>query len=306
MRVRVLGSAAGGGFPQWNCNCSNCSGVRNGTLRAVPRTQSSIAVCGADRTRWTLVNVSPDILVQLRANPMLQGTQAIRDSVIAGIVLVDGQIDHTAGLLMLRESGAALPVWCTDEVRANLSQGHPIFSVLGHYCGVELHRLVPDGRGFAIPGIAGLTWRALAVAGKPAPYSPHRESPVTGDNIAPLIRDEASARAIVYAPGVGAMQEELWQAMQTAACVLVDGTFWSDDEMPALGISPKRARDIGHLPQSGPGGMLEWLEQLPADTRRILIHVNNTNPILDENSAQRAELNRRGIEVACDGLEIAL
>ena len=119
MRVRVLGSAAGGGFPQWNCNCRNCSGVRDGTLRAVPRTQSSIAVCGADRTRWTLVNVSPDILVQLRANPMLQGTQAIRDSAIAGIVLVDGQIDHTAGLLMLRESGAALPAVSYTHLRAH-------------------------------------------------------------------------------------------------------------------------------------------------------------------------------------------
>ena len=302
MRVRVLGSAAGGGFPQWNCNCRNCAGVRNGTLRAVPRTQSSIPVCGNDPTRWTLVNVSPDILVQLRANPMLQRREAIRDSAIAGIVLVDGQIDHTAGLLMLRESGAVLPVWCTDEVRADLSQGHPIFSVLGHYCGVELHRLVPDGRGFAIPGIAGLTWRALAVAGKPAPYSPHRESPVTGDNIALVIRDEASARTIVYAPGVGAMHEPLWQAMRTAACVLVDGTFWSDDEMPALGISRKRAREIGHLPQSGPGGMLEWLGQLPADTRRILIHVNNTNPILDEDSPERATLRGEGIDVCEDGI----
>ena len=129
---------------------------------------------------------------------------------------------------------------------------------------------------------------------------------MSGDNIALVIRDEASARAMVYAPGVGAMHEELWQAMQTAACVLVDGTFWSDEEMPALGISHKRARDIGHLPQSGPGGSLEWLGRLPADTRRILIHINNTNPILDEDSTQRAELDRRGIEVACDGLEIAL
>ena len=165
--------------------------------------------------------------------------------------------------------------------------------------------MIPDGRRFAIPGVAGVTCRAIAVAGKAAPYSPHRETPVTGDNVALVIGDEASGRTLVYAPGVGAMHETLWQAMQAAACVLIDGTFWSDDEMDALGVSRKRARDLGHLPQSGPGGMLEWLGRLPQTTRRVLIHVNNTNPILDEDSAERAELVRRGIEVAWDGLEIA-
>ena len=305
MRIRVLGSAAGGGFPQWNCNCRNCSGVRDGTLRAAARTQSSIAVCGSDGTRWALVNASPDILVQLRANPALHGARAPRDSAIAGIVLVDGQVDHTVGLLMLRESGSALPVWCTDEVCADLSQGNPIFGVLTHYCGVERHAMIPDGREFAIPGVAGITWRAIAVASKAAPYSPHRESPVTGDNVALVIGDQVSGRTLVYAPGVGAMHEALWHSMQAAACVLIDGTFWSDDEMTALGLSRKRARDLGHLPQSGPGGTLEWLARLPHGTRRILIHVNNTNPILDEDSPQHAELARRDIEVARDGLEIA-
>jgi pyrroloquinoline quinone biosynthesis protein B len=305
VRIRVLGSAAGGGFPQWNCNCRNCSGVRDGSLRAAARSQSSIAVCGPDATRWALVNASPDILAQLQANPALHGARAPRDSAIAGIVLVDGQVDHTVGLLMLRESSSALPVWCTDEVCADLSHGNPIFGVLAHYCGVVRNAMIPDGREFAIPGVAGVTFRSIAVASKPAPYSPHRESPVTGDNVALVIGDQVSGRTLVYAPGVGAMHEALWQAMQAAACVLIDGTFWSDDEMTALGISRKRARDLGHLPQSGPGGTLEWLARLPHGTRRILIHVNNTNPILDEDSAQHAELARRGIEVARDGLEIA-
>jgi len=305
VKVRVLGSAAGGGFPQWNCNCRNCSGVRDGTLRTAPRTQSSIAVCGRDGTRWALVNASPDILVQLRANPPLHGGRALRDSALAGIVLVDGQVDHTAGLLMLRESGTPLQLWCTEEVCADLSRGNPLLCVLSHYCGVQPHGVVPDGRAFAIPGIAGVTWRALAVAGKAAPYSPHRESPTVGDNIALLIEDESSTHTVAYAPGVAAMDETLWQALQRADCVLIDGTFWSDDEMLAAGVSRKRARELGHLPQFGEGGMLEWLERLPRGTRRILIHVNNTNPILDEDSAQRAELARRGIEVAWDGLEIA-
>jgi pyrroloquinoline quinone biosynthesis protein B len=306
VKIRVLGSAAGGGFPQWNCNCRNCSGVRNGTLRATARTQSSIAVCGSDTGRWALVNASPDILAQLKANPVLQPARAPRDTAIAAIVLVDGQIDHTTGLFMLRESTLRLPVWCTDEACADLTQGNPIFAVLEHYCGVDRRNMTPDGGEFTVDGVAGVSWRALAVASKAAPYSPHRAAPVAGDNVALVIGAAAGARTAVYAPGLGAMEEEVWRAMQSAACVLVDGTFWSDDEMIALGLSAKRARDIGHLPQSGPGGMLEWLDRLPEATRRILIHVNNTNPILDEDSPQRAELTRRRIEVAYDGLEIEL
>ena len=302
----MLGSAAGGGFPQWNCNCHNCSGVRNGTLRAVRRTQSSIAVCGRDPAAWVLVNASPDILAQLRAHPDLQPARAPRDSAIAAIVLVDGQIDHTTGLFMLRESSRPLPVWCTDAACADLTGGNPILGVLQHYCGVERHILTPDGRAFTIDTVAGIVWRALAVPGKPAPYSPHRESPTAGDNVALVMRDAVTQRAAVYAPGLGSMQEDVWRAMQDAACVLIDGTFWTEDEMIALGFSRKRAREIGHLPQSGNGGMLEWLQQLPQATRRILIHVNNTNPILDEDSPERAQLTRHGVEVAWDGMEVEL
>jgi pyrroloquinoline quinone biosynthesis protein B len=178
--------------------------------------------------------------------------------------------------------------------------------VLAHYCGVERRSLEPDGRAFSVDGIEGIEWRALAVPSKPAPYSPHRERPQPGDNVALVITDLASGRSLTYAPGLGSMQESLWAAMRASECVLVDGTFWSDEEMITLGLSRKRARDIGHLPQSGAGGMLEWLEQLPAATRRILIHVNNTNPILDEDSAERAQLEARRIEVAHDGLEVQL
>ena len=280
--------------------------MRTGTVRARPRTQSSVTVSGRDPRQWALVNASPDILAQLQANPVLQPARAPRDTAITGIVLVDGQIDHSAGLFMLREATAALPVWCTDNVNADLTRGNPVFAVLAHYCGVERRAMIPDGRPFAVDGVGGVQWRALAVAGRPAPYSPNRESPVAGDNVALVIADDATGRTAVYAPGLAAIDPQLWRAMQAAACVLVDGTFWSDDEMIRLGLSPKRARDIGHLPQSGPGGMLEWLDQLAAGTRRILIHVNNTNPILDESSPERAELTRRGIEVAWDGLEIEL
>ncbi len=309
MKIRVLGAAAGGGFPQWNCNCRNCAGVRAGTLRAQARTQSSIAVRGqggADIAGWALVNASPDIAVQLRANPAFQPGRALRDCAITGIVLVDGQVDHTTGLYMLRESTRPWPIWCTDSTYADLTRGNPILSVLGHFCGVERHRIDLQGSSFTIGGVSGVRWRALPVAGKPAPYSPNRESPVPGDNIALVITDEATGRSAVYAPGLGSMDERLWREMQSAACVLVDGTFWTDDEMIRLGASQKRAREIGHLPQSGPGGMLEWLDRLPRDVRRILIHINNTNPILDQNSEQAGELARRGVEAAWDGMEIEL
>jgi pyrroloquinoline quinone biosynthesis protein B len=306
VKIRVLGSAAGGGFPQWNCNCRNCSGVRNGTLRALPRTQSSIAVCGRDARRWALVNASPDILAQLRAHPDLQPARAPRDTALAAILLVDGQIDHTAGLLMLRESTRPLRIWCSDRVHADLTQGNPIFGILAHYCGVERRELPADGREFGVEELDGVRWQALAVAGKPAPYSPGRAASVAGDNVALVMRDAASGGSAVYAPGLAAIDAPLWSAMRAADCVLVDGTFWSEEEMIGLGLSGKRARDLGHLPQSGAGGMLEWLQQLPRATRRILIHVNNTNPILDEGSAERAELERQGVEVARDGLEILL
>jgi pyrroloquinoline quinone biosynthesis protein B len=305
MRIRVLGSAAGGGFPQWNCNCRNCAGLRGGTLRARARTQSSIAVSGDD-VAWVLINASPDILAQLRAHPDFQPGRSPRDTAICAIVLVDGQVDHTTGLYMLRESTRAWQLWCTDAVYADLTLGNPILDVLSHYCRIERRRVALEGTDFNVEGIAGVRWRAVPVAGKPAPYSPNRESPVAGDNVALSITDERSGNALFYAPGLGAIDETTWLAMQTAACVLVDGTFWRDDEMLRLGLSRKRARDIGHLAQSGPGGMLEWLGRLPDQTRKILIHVNNTNPILDEDSPERGELGRRGIEVAWDGMEIEL
>jgi pyrroloquinoline quinone biosynthesis protein B len=304
VKIRVLGSAAGGGFPQWNCNCPNCSGYRAGTLHTRARTQSSIAV--ASGTSWVLVNASPDVLAQIQANPDLQPARAIRDSAIVAIILVDGQVDHTTGLYMLRESVRPWPIWCTDSTFADLTRGNPVFDVLGFFCGVDRRRIDLDDGGFTVDALSGVRWHALPVASKPAPYSPNRQTPIAGDNLALIIEDESSGQTAVYAPGLSAIDDRVWRAMQSAACVLVDGTFWTDDEMIRLGVSSKRARDIGHLPQTGPGGMLEWLDRLPSATRRILIHVNNTNPILDEASAESAELARRGVEVAWDGMEIVL
>lgn len=305
MRITVLGASAGGGFPQWNCNCRNCAGVRSGTVRAKPRTQSSIFVRG-DGADGVLFNASPDILEQIRSRPALQPARSLRDTAIAGVVLMDGQIDHSTGLFMLRERGVALPLWCTDPVEQDLSIGNPVLRVLSHFCGVQRHRIALDGSPFEIPEAAGLEFRAMPLSSKAAPYSPHRDDPVPGDNIGMLIRDRASGRSAFYAPGLGEISPAVFDAMAGADAVLVDGTFWTDDEMITLGLSKKTARDIGHLPQSGAGGMVEWLDRLPARTRRLLIHINNTNPILDEDSPERAELARHHVEVCEDGMEITL
>jgi pyrroloquinoline quinone biosynthesis protein B len=306
MRITVLGSAAGGGFPQWNCNCANCRGVRAGTLRAKARTQSSIFVRPDDATDGVLFNASPDILEQIRSSPILQPARAVRDTAIAGVVLMDGQVDHATGLFMLRECGSPLPLWCTDPVEEDLSTGNPVLRVLGHYCGVARRRIALDGTPFEVPGVANLSFAALPLSSKAAPYSPHRANPVPGDNIGMTVTDQRTAKRLFYAPGLGEIAPMVFDAMCGADAVMVDGTFWTNDEMIAMGLSKKTARDIGHLPQSGPGGMIEWMNKLPRSTRRLLIHINNTNPILDEDSEPRAALERAGIEVCEDGMTISL
>ena len=304
MRVHVLGSAAGGGFPQWNCNCRMCDGVRRGTIRARARTQSSIAL-SANGTDWLLCNASPDILTQLRAFPSAQPARSIRDTGIRALLLIDAQIDHTTGLAMLRESTTPLPIWCTDAVHEDLRQGYPLLNLLGHYCGVARQPAPTDGSGFAIGTLPGLRFTALPLRSNAPPYSPHRDRQVPGDNVGLLVESETDGRHLFYAPGLGEMEPHVWSAMQRADVVMVDGTCWRDDELIALGISKKRARDMGHLAQDGAGGMLEWLAKLPSATRKILIHINNTNPVLDEDGAEHARLRAAGIELAFDGMEIA-
>ncbi len=306
MRITILGSAAGGGFPQWNCNCRNCTGVRTGTVKAKARTQSSIFVQADTGHEGVLFNASPDILEQIRSHPTLQPARSLRDTAIAGVVLMDGQIDHATGLFMLRERSGKLPLWCTDPVEEDLSHGNPVLRVLSHYCGVERHRIELDGSWFQVPGVADLRFQAVPLSSKAAPYSPHREQSVVGDNIGIAIHDQRSGKTAFYAPGLGEITPTVFEAMRSADAVLVDGTFWTDDEMPQLGISSKRAREIGHLPQSGAGGMIEWLAKLPVSTQRFLIHINNTNPILDEDSAERAILTLAGIRVCEDNMNLQL
>ncbi|MGH8752269.1 MAG: pyrroloquinoline quinone biosynthesis protein PqqB [Burkholderiales bacterium] len=304
MKIRVLGAAAGGGFPQWNCNCPNCDGVRKGKIKAKPRTQSSIAI-SENNLDWILFNASPDVLAQIKAFPALQPARSIRDTAIRSIILIDSQIDHTTGLLMLRE-GKPLEIYCTDMAREDLTTGNPLFNVLGHYCTVNWHKLpTHNGNGFSVIGAQRLRFTAVPLISKAPPYSPHRQDPQEGDNIGIRIEDARTGKNLFYAPGLGKLEPHLELFLKNADCLLVDGTCWTDDELIRFGISKQSSRDMGHLPQSGEGGMISVLKSL-TKPRKILIHINNTNPILNEESRERAELAANGIEVAYDGMEIIL
>lgn len=303
MFVRILGSAAGGGFPQWNCNCANCSGVRTGTLRAQPRTQSSIAISD-DGQNWILCNASPDIRAQLESFPALQPARRPRDTAIGAIILLDSQIDHTTGLLTLRE-GCPHEVWCTEMVHQDLTTGFPLFNMLSHWNGgLRWNPIGLEGQ-FSIDCCPNLLISPIPLRSSAPPYSPHRNDPHPGDNIGLLIEDRRSGGRLFYAPGLGQVSEALCETMRGADCLLVDGTLWRDDEMQVREVGDKLGSEMGHLPQSGPGGMIEVLDGVPGK-RKILIHINNTNPILDQESAERRILDEHGIEVAFDGMDIEL
>lgn len=303
MIVQVLGSAAGGGFPQWNCNCKNCYGLRNGHIKAQYRTQSSIAI-SSDGENWVLLNASPDIRAQIEGFPGVHPKLGMRGTGISAIMLVDSQIDHATGLLMLRE-GCPIPVYATDMVREDLTEGFPIFKILKSWNGgLDIQTLKTDEKPFSIPSIKGLEFTVVPIEGKAPPYSPHRHDPHVGDNIAVFIRDTKTDNSVFYSPGLAGISDLVKSYMQRAECVMVDGTFWRDDEMVFAGVGTKLASEMGHLPQSGKGGMIEQLAELPDSTRKVLIHINNTNPILIEDSPERKILEKAQIEVAHDGMSL--
>ena len=304
MYVLILGSAAGGGYPQWNCNCIMCAGVRNGTLNAQPRTQSSIAV-STDKVHWLLVNASPDIRTQLNTHALMQPARDLRDTGITAVILVDSQIDHTTGLLILRENKHPLELYCTDSVYEDLTTGFPVLNMLQNYCGVNRHSLKIDGATTTVKGVDGLHVTAVALSSKAPPYSPHRDAPTPGDNVGLWIEDQKTGGKLFYAPGLGQFEEHLKPYCTRADCLLVDGTCWTDDEMARRGVGAKLALQMGHLAQSGAGGMVEQLQAFP-QARKVLIHINNTNPILDEDSPERKTLAANGIEVSHDGMLLEL
>ena len=299
MWVRVLGSAAGGGFPQWNCACPPCRAVRDGSRPARPRTQSSIAV-SADHRRWSLLNASPDIRAQIESFPALHpssGPDGTRVVPLQAVLLTDAELDHTLGLLLLREGGG-LVLHATEATRDTLYDGTALLRTLEAYCPVEWRPVVP---GADVPLGDGLSYRAFDVpTTKRARFgSGSREGRVVGYRLT----DERSGRALVHLPVLQELTPAVCAQLENCACLLVDGTCWSDDELVRLGRGGRTAREMGHLPISGPGGSLEQLAPLPIE-RRIYVHVNNTNPILLEDSPERRAVEEHGLEVAVDGLDL--
>jgi pyrroloquinoline quinone biosynthesis protein B len=306
--IRVLGSAAGGGFPQWNCGCPNCVGVRRGTISALPRTQETVAV-SADDAHWFLLNCSPEIRAQLESFPKLH-PRALRDTPVQGIVLTNGDLDHCLGLLSLREA-QPLALYASERVQRGFTEDNVLYRTLSRFDGhTTWHALDFSEPGQARPlplldgSPSGLTLRAFAVPGKAALHLA-QTTPEPGDNIGVVLKDERTGRSLAYAAAAGALSPAVAAAAAAADCVFFDGTFWSSDELIRLGASERRAEDMAHWPIGGPEGSLKFLAGLRA-ARRVYIHINNSNPILREDSAERAAVRAAGVEVAFDGMELSL
>lgn len=318
MRVHILGSAAGGGVPQWNCKCPNCRAARRDFAASVSertdgplahargyverRTQSSVAV-SADEKRWVLLNASPDLPTQFARFPALTpGSKPLRGAAVEAVVLTDGELDHVTGLLSLREQ-KKLRLVCTRAVRELLTKHFPLLPTLAGYCRIA-QKLLPVGRvnvGAAAGRLRlGDIWLgALDLSAKAPPYSRRRAR--AGDAVG--LRIESPNRSLVYMPCLPAITPAVRAFVAGSDCLLLDGTFWSNDEMTSLRLTHRTARDMGHVPIGGPDGSLAWLRSLSVP-RRIYIHINNTNPILRKGSRERNEVESAGVEVGYDGMDI--
>ena len=281
IHINILGSAAGGGLPQWNCACRNCAAARAGKI--APQTQSSIAISNAseDQRQWFLINASPDLPHQIENTPQLQPRRdSPRNTPIGAALLTNADIDHALGLLLLRPDETPLVVYATDETRTALAW---IDRVLARFRGIEWRKISADFQSLS----GSLGFRAIELPG----------------SVAFQFRDGFSGTTTLFAPIVGELTEELRNALHASDVVLFDGTFWTDGELAVVRPGARSARQMNHLPISD--GSLELLRQSPA-RRKIFIHINNTNPILMPGTRERAQVEQAGIEIAHDGLEVTL
>jgi pyrroloquinoline quinone biosynthesis protein B len=293
----VLGSAAGGGFPQWNCLCPVCRLAWDGDPRVRKRTQASLAV-SADGRRWVLLNASPDLRGQIEATAALQPQGRVRGSPIEAVVLTGAEVDQIAGLLHLRER-QPFAIHGTAATLGAIAD-NPIFGVLAP--DVVERRTIALEQPF---DVAGIEVEIFTVPGKVPLYLERGEpqpAEESGANVGIELR--AGGARLVFVPGAAAITPKLMERLARADVVMFDGTLFTDDEMIRNGSGSKTGRRMGHMPIDGTDGSLKALAGLSA--RRIYIHINNTNPILVDGSPERRQVEAAGFEVAADGMEIAL
>jgi pyrroloquinoline quinone biosynthesis protein B len=297
MRVRVLGSAAGGGLPQWNCGCPNCARARAGDPALPPRAQPSIAV-SAEGARWSLVNATPDVRDQLARAPALHPRAGTRDVPIDTVVLTNADLDHALGLLVLRES---LPyrIVSTPWVRRALLAHNAVFRLLE-----PVWSEVKPDEPFLLDRADALEARLFPVPGKVPGWLRELERNDPEATCGLRVTDRRSGRRLVYAPGVQRLDEGTLAELAAADLRFVDGTFWSEHELLAMRPGAPSATEMGHVPVSGPAGSLRLLAGLPG--RSFYVHLNNTNPLLDARSEQAAAVARASVGVAMDGMELEL
>ena len=309
MRVEILGSAAGGGFPQWNCSCRNCRSLRAGTLRAKSRTQTQVAVSDDGRA-WFLLNASPDLRMQIERAPALQPRDGIRESPISGVLLTSADLDQIAGLLSLREL-QPFRVYCTPSLQRIVREDNSAFGMLNRVPKQVCWTNVKPGDRFPLLDVedkaSGISCEVFSLADRyPMYVSPERVAELKGDEaLLGVILTGSSGTRLAYLPAVPKISDELLRLLETADVILFDGTFWSDDELIQVQGSGATAREMGHVPVSGPDGSLQLLAGVRRP-RKIFVHVNNTNPMLDESGPEYREVRAAGWELAEDGWQLNL
>jgi len=306
MKVKILGSAAGGAFPQWNCACANCSAVRAGTFAGKPRMQTQVAI-SQDGCSWFLLGASPDLRAQIEGTPELHPRQGLRQSPIAGAVLANADVDHVLGLLLLREL-QPLRIHATASVRRILSEDNSMFAMLQRVPNQIAWTDFEPGKQFPLCNAQGADSGLRCQA---RPLLVHYPAYVTAQRQSQLVPGEASRGFIIegpsgarlaYMPAVPEMEDSLLQQLDACDVLLFDGTFWSDDELIRVQGSGQTARQMGHIPVASTLPHLAGLRR----PRKIFLHINNTNPMLDEASPQYRQVRGAGWEVAEDGWQFDL
>jgi pyrroloquinoline quinone biosynthesis protein B len=310
MRVKVLGSAAGGGFPQWNCFCSNCSGLRGGSVNARSRTQAQVAVSSVPSS-WFLLNASPDLRQQILATPELSVTSSTLGSPISTILLTSADVDCVMGLLHLREFHP-LHIYSTLSVRRILTEENSLFRVLTRsnppvrWETLPLHRLIPLVPPSSPGAKDGLFCKAVPLLGGFPDYvSDSLKGSFPPEDAVIGLQLVHKEKRFFYAPSVPGLGEDWQRSVDESDLALLDGTFWKDDELIQAKRSRRTARDMGHLPLWGERGMLKRPFRL-GKTKRVIIHINNTNPVLNEESLEHRAVRDAGWEIAYDGMEFNL